>query len=120
MSPGWTQFLFEILRDPDDRGPLVAQPAQHVHAYGVERDEIREVEPEPAGRFRAHAPQLAHLGLSKPPGEVDGATAGHLHDPNTALHSGMRGKTDTNVGRVGVAKKRPGNGVKTMFQCAIN
>src|SRR6188474_145825 len=99
MSPGWTQFLFEILRDPDDRGPVVAQPAQHVHANRVERDEIREVEPEPAGRFRTDAPQLAHLGLREPPGEVDGATVGHLHHPNTALHAVMRGKTDTTIAR---------------------
>jgi len=120
MSGGRTQFVFEILRNPDDRGAVVAQPTQDVHAYGVERYEIREVEPEPAGRFRADAPQLAHLGLSKPPGEVDGATVAHLHHPNTALHSVMRGKTDTNIGRGCMAKKRRCNGVKTMCPCALD
>ena len=112
--------MFEILRDPDDRGAVVAQPAQDVHAYGVERDEIREVEPERSSRLSAHAPQLAHLGLREPPGQVNGATVGHLHDPNTALHLVMRGKTDTNVGRGGVAKKPHCNGVKTRCQCAMD
>jgi hypothetical protein len=112
--------VFEILRDPDDLGAVVAQPPQHVHAYGVEGHQIREVESEPAGRFRADALQLAHLSLREPPGEVHGATAGHLHHPNTALHAEMTGKTDTNIGRGGIARKRCCNGVKTRCPCVLD
>ena len=104
--------MFEILRDPDERGAVVAQPAEHVHTYYVERHQIREIEPERTSRFRADTPQLAHLGLREPPGEVDGATVGHLHHPNSALHGVMRGKTDTNIGAGCVHKNVAATGSK--------